>query len=199
MKNRFSAKSAAGAAGSAGRQGGAVHVSQAVLAGGCFWCIEAVYKEIKGVQKVVSGYTGGRTEHPTYEDVSYKDTGHAEAVQITFDPKIISYEDLLKIFFYVHDPTTPNRQGNDIGEQYRSAIFYRDEAQKKIAEAVVKGFAAGLWDKPIVTKIEKLDKFWPAEDYHQDFYQKNPDQAYCQIIINPKLEKFRKKFESLLA
>lgn len=172
---------------------------QATLAGGCFWCIEAVYKEVNGVRKVVSGYSGGHFDNPTYEDVQYKDTGHAEAVQLTFDPEVVSYKNLLKIFYYVHDPTTPNRQGNDVGEQYRSAIFYHDEPQMQIAEEVTKNFAVKLWDKPIITQIQKFDKFWPAEDYHQNFYQKNPNQAYCQIIINPKLKKFRSKFEALLA
>lgn len=174
-------------------------MEQATLAGGCFWCIEAVYQEVKGVQKVVSGYSGGKTKSPTYEEAHYSNSGHAEAVQITFDPKIISYEQILQIFYYVHDPTTLNRQGNDVGPEYRSVIFYHDEDQKKIAEKVTQDFAAKLWDDPIVTEIVPLDQFWPAEDYHQNFYRSNQNMPYCQVIINPKLQKFRKKFESLLA
>lgn len=171
---------------------------EATLAGGCFWCIEAVFQEVKGVAKVVSGYCGGKTDNPTYEDAHYSNAGHAEAVQITFDPKVISYEQLLQIFYYVHDPTTLNRQGYDVGQEYRSEIFYHDEKQKKIAEEVTKNFAPALWKDPIVTKISKLEKFWPAEEFHQNFYRNNPGAGYCQVIINPKLEKFRKRFESLL-
>lgn len=174
-------------------------MQKATLAGGCFWCIEAVYQEVRGVKKVISGYSGGRLENPSYEDAHYSGSGHAEAVQITFDPKIISYRQILEIFYYVHDPTTLNRQGNDVGEEYRSIIFYHDDDQKKIAENVTKTFAPKLWDDPIVTEIIPLDKFWTAEDFHQNFYRNNPNFGYCQVIINPKLEKFRKKFESLLA
>lgn len=173
-------------------------VQIATLASGCFWCGEAVFQELKGVSKVVSGYTGGKTKNPSYEEFEYSDTGHAQANQITFNPKIISYSELLKVFYYTHDPTTLNSQGNDVGPQYRSAIFYHDDAQKKIAEEITKNFAGELWDKPIVTQITKFDKFWTAEEYHQNFYKKNPSQAYCQIIINPKLEKFRKQFIGLL-
>ena len=170
----------------------------ATLAGGCFWCVEAVYKEVKGVGKVVSGYSGGKTDNPAYDDLQYSDTGHAEAVQITFDPKVISYAELLKIFYYVHDPTTLNRQGNDVGRQYRSIIFYHDNKQRAVAEEITKNFAVGLWAKPVVTELVRFDKFWPAENYHQNFYENNPNQPYCQVIINPKLEKFRKQFQSLL-
>lgn len=173
-------------------------MEQATLAGGCFWCVEAVYKEVNGVVKVVSGYTGGNADSPTFSSVHYSDTGHAEAIQITFDSKIISYEELLQIFYYIHDPTTLNRQGYDMGKEYRSAIFFADENQKEIAQDVTQNFAPTLWKDPIVTEITKLDKFWPAEANQQDFYANNPNQAYCQIIINPKLEKFRKKFNSLL-
>lgn len=171
---------------------------QATLAGGCFWCIEAVFQEVKGVTEVVSGYSGGKTDNPTYDEAHYSDAGHAEAVQITYDPTVISYEELLQIFYYVHDPTTLNRQGNDVGREYRSIIFYKGEEQKSIAEKVTKNFAAKLWSDPIVTDIIPLDKFWPAEALHQNFYKNNPNLGYCQVIINPKLEKFRKKFESLL-
>lgn len=174
-------------------------MQQATLAGGCFWCIEAVYQEVKGVSKVISGYSGGDMDSPSYELAHYSDSNHAETVQITFDPKIISYEQILQIFYYVHDPTTPNRQGNDVGREYRSVIFYHDEQQKKIAEEVTKDFAINLWKDPVVTEIVTLKKFWPAEDFHQNFYKNNSSLPYCQVIINPKLEKFRKKFESLLA
>lgn len=172
--------------------------SKATLGGGCFWCIEAVYQLVKGVDKVISGYSGGHTDKPTYEQLHSADTGHAEVVQIHFDDSIISYEQILQIFYYVHDPTTLNRQGNDVGEEYRSIIFYHDESQKKIAEAVTNNFAKSLWDDPIVTEIIPLDKFWPAEDYHQNYFNNNPNQAYCQLIINPKLEKFKTKFETYL-
>jgi peptide-methionine (S)-S-oxide reductase len=172
---------------------------QATLAGGCFWCTEAVFQEVKGVTKVVSGYTGGKTENPTYNSAHFSGSGHAEAVQITFDPQIISYAELLRIFYYVHDPTTLNRQGHDVGEEYRSAIFYANDEQRKIAEDITKNFAPTLWKDPIVTQITKLGRFWPAESYHQNFYKNDPKQPYCQVIINPKLKKFRKKFKSLLA
>lgn len=173
-------------------------ISQATFAGGCFWCIEAIYQLVKGVDKVASGYSGGRTDNPSYDKMHIEKTGHAEAIQIDFDDSIISYEELLQIFYYVHDPTTPNRQGNDVGEEYRSIIFYHDAKQKKTAEDVTKNFAKELWDNPIVTEIIPLEKFWPAEDYHQNFYRNNPEQMYCQLVINPKLEKFRAKFESFL-
>lgn len=169
-----------------------------MLAGGCFWCTEAVFKELKGVEKVVSGYAGGNTDNPTYEEVSYGNTGYAETIQIDFDPKVISFEQLLQVFFYVHDPTTLNRQGNDVGEQYRSEIFYLNDGQEKIAQDTIQNFAPTLWKDPIVTKLSKLDKFWPAEASHQDYFKNNPNQAYCQLIINPKLEKFHAKFKALL-
>jgi peptide-methionine (S)-S-oxide reductase len=169
-----------------------------VLGGGCFWCTEALYKQLKGVNTVVSGYAGGHTKDPTYEQMHYEDTGHAEVVQITFDPKIISYRELLEIFFAVHDPTTPGRQGNDVGKEYRSVILYIDERQKAVAEDVIKNFASQHWEDPIVTELKKLDMFYPAEDYHQNFFEKNPEQAYCQVVINPKLAKFRQKFPKKL-
>lgn len=173
---------------------------QATLGGGCFWCIEAMFKELKGVSSVVSGYAGGghSETHPTYEKMHEAGSGHAEVVQITFDPNVIDYRELLEIFFTIHDPTTLNRQGNDVGHEYRSIILYHDEKQKQIAEDTVTTFAKTLWDDPIVTEIKPLDKFWPAEDYHQDFYAKNPNAGYCQVIINPKLTKFRQKFASRL-
>lgn len=147
---------------------------------------------------MVSGYAGGITDNPTYESLHSGDTGHAECVQITFDPKVISFGQLLEVFYYTHDPTTPNRQGNDVGPQFRSAIFYQGDKQKKIAQEVTKNFAHRLWDNPVVTEILPLRKFWPAEEQHQDFFNRNPENTYCQLVINPKLQKFRSKFEQLL-
>ncbi len=170
----------------------------ATIGGGCFWCIEALYKQLKGVTEVVSGYAGGHLENPTYEDLNYKNTGHAEVIQVTFDQEIISYRDLLEIFYAVHDPTTPNRQGNDVGDQYRSVILYSDDEQKEIAEDVTQYFATENWSDPIVTEIKQLEMFYPAEDYHQNFFERNPEQAYCQVIINPKLAEFRKNFADRL-
>lgn len=173
-------------------------LENATLGGGCFWCLEAVYQLVNGVQSVVSGYAGGTTENPSYEQLHYEDTGHAEVVQICFDPSVISYRELLEIFYYIHDPTTPNRQGNDQGPEYRSIILYQDDDQRRLAEETTRDFAPTLWDKPIVTEVVPLKKFWPAEDYHQNYFRNNPEQAYCQVIINPKLQKFRAKFESKL-
>lgn len=171
---------------------------QATFGGGCFWCIEAMFKELKGISSVVSGYAGGQTANPTYEQMHSEDTGHAEVVQVTFDPNVITYRELLEIFFTMHDPTTPNRQGNDVGPQYRSIILYHDDEQKQTAQDVTSNFATKLWDNPIVTEIKLLDKFWSAEDYHQDYFNKNPQAGYCQIVINPKLAKFRQKFADKL-
>lgn len=169
----------------------------AVIGGGCFWCTEALFKQLRGVNSVVSGYAGGHTDNPSYDKMHSEHTGHAEVVQVTFDPKSITYKDLLEIFYANHDPTTKDRQGNDVGPEYRSIVLYANETQKKIAEEVTKEIAK-LWDNPIVTEIVPLDKFWPAEDYHQDFFTKNPELAYCQVVINPKLEKFRKIFADKL-
>ncbi len=171
----------------------------ATLAGGCFWCVEAVFREIDGVEKVVSGYTGGKSINPTYQRVCSGDTGHTEAVQISFKPSKISYKEILEIFFSVHDPTTPNRQGADVGTQYRSAIFYHNEEQKTIAEEIIKELnKASLWKKPIVTQIVALDKFYPAEHYHQEYFSRNPEQAYCQMVISPKVNKFRQQWTKRL-
>lgn len=170
----------------------------ATLAGGCFWCTEAVFQEIKGVNKVVSGFSGGHLEEPTYEQMHTQDTGHAECVQITFDPNIISYAQLLEVFYYTHNPTTLNQDGANIGPEYRSEIFYHNQKQHKIAEEVQATFAKELWSDPIVTKITKFEKFWPAGEEHQNFYKKHPEQAYCQVIINPKLNKFKAKFAKLV-
>ena len=176
-----------------------VSLEVATLAGGCFWCIEAVFREVDGVDNVVSGYTGGTTVNPTYEQVSTGSTGHAEAVQVSFNPSKISYREILEIFFSVHDPTTLNRQGADIGTQYRSAIFYQSEQQKAVAEELIGELTeAHLWTKSIVTQIVPLDKFYRAEDYHQEYFPRNQEQAYCQIVISPKVSKFRKQWAKRL-
>jgi len=191
----------------------------ATLAGGCFWCLEAVFDELEGVQDVVSGYAGGSVPHPTYKQVCNGDTGHAEVVQVTFDPAVLSYRDLLKVFFAIHDPTTLNRQGADIGTQYRSAIFTHSElqenqsgggseadlgqtsgsvehkTQEEIAEEVIAELnEAHLWDDPIVTEVVPLEAFYPAEDYHQEYFRRNPNQGYCRMVIAPKVAKFRKEY-----
>jgi peptide-methionine (S)-S-oxide reductase len=167
----------------------------ATLAGGCFWCLEAVFDELRGVESVESGYTGGHVPNPTYKQVCSDATGHAEAVRITFDPSVITYADLLHVFFAIHDPTTLNRQGNDIGTSYRSAIFYHDDAQKQTAETVIKEISdARLWPNPIVTQLTKFDKFYIAEDYHQEYFANNSGQPYCTVVIAPKVAKFRKQF-----
>ncbi|HVF66222.1 MAG TPA: peptide-methionine (S)-S-oxide reductase MsrA [Pyrinomonadaceae bacterium] len=167
----------------------------ATLAGGCFWCLEAVYKELRGVSRVVSGYAGGHVESPTYREVCDGTTGHAEVVQITFDPSAVSYKELLEVFFTIHDPTTLNRQGGDVGTQYRSAVFYHTPEQRETAEQVIAEMAAArVWDSPIVTEVAPLDKFYPAEDYHQDYFEKNPSQQYCRAVVAPKVSKFRKLF-----
>jgi peptide-methionine (S)-S-oxide reductase len=171
----------------------------AVLAGGCFWCIEAVYREVEGVSKAVSGYTGGTVRNPGYQQVCTDDTGHAEAVQLTFDPAKISYREILEIFFSVHDPTTANRQGADAGIQYRSAIFYQDEAQKEAAANLIAELdREKIWGRPIVTQVVPAVMFYPAEEYHQEYFSRHPEQAYCQAIISPKLAKFRRKWAHLL-
>lgn len=165
------------------------------MAGGCFWCLEAVYDQLNGVEKVVSGYAGGDTLNPTYREVCNGDTAHAEVVQITFDPSVASFKDLLQIFFTIHDPTTLNRQGADVGTQYRSAIFYHTPEQKEVAEQVIAEMqAAGLWSDPIVTEIAPLTEFYPAEEYHQDYFLNNPTQPYCRAVVEPKVAKFRKLF-----
>ena len=171
----------------------------ATFAGGCFWCTEAVFLEIKGVEKVVSGYIGGKTVNPTYKDICTGETGHAEAIQITFNPNEVAYEDLLEIFFGTHDPTTLNRQGADVGTQYRSDIFYHSEAQKAKAENYIQLLEKEkLYDKKIVTKFSSATKFYLAEDYHQNYYNQNSSQGYCQMVIAPKLEKLRKYYKSKL-
>lgn len=167
----------------------------ATLGGGCFWCLEAVYEQLNGVIGVESGYAGGAVPSPTYEQVCTGRTGHAEVVQVTFDPEVITFEDLLGVFFTIHDPTTLNRQGADVGTQYRSAIFYHDEKQRTVAEAVIQRIEAeGIWDDSIVTEVTTLEVFYKAEDYHQEYYRRNRGQAYCQVVIAPKVAKFRRQY-----
>ncbi len=165
----------------------------ATLGGGCFWCLEAIFQNLKGVEKVESGYAGGPAAKPTYEQVCSGRTGHAEVVQVTFDPGVINYKDLLDVFFVIHDPTTLNRQGHDVGTQYRSAIFFHSPEQQQIAQQVLKeSEAAQLWDGTIVTEVAPLKEFYPAEAYHQNYYRNNPMQPYCQAVVAPKVAKFRK-------
>lgn len=167
----------------------------ATLAGGCFWCLEAVFDDLRGVESVESGYAGGGVSNPTYEQVCNGTTGHAEVVQISFDPQIVSFRELLEVFFTIHDPTTLNRQGADVGTQYRSAIFYHSPEQKEIAEsAIAEMNAAGIWDAPIVTEVTPFEKLYMAEDYHQEYYSQNPNQPYCRMVVAPKVAKFRQKF-----
>jgi peptide-methionine (S)-S-oxide reductase len=167
----------------------------ATLAGGCFWCLEAVYDELRGVQSVESGYAGGTVENPTYRQVVTGTTGHAEVVRVTFDPEVVSFREILEVFFTIHDPTTLNRQGADVGPQYRSAIFYHDEEQRRVAEEVISDLETeGVWDDPIVTEVTPFDTFYMAEDYHQEYYRNNAYQPYCQVVISPKVAKFRKQY-----
>jgi peptide-methionine (S)-S-oxide reductase len=177
-------------------EGGREH---ATLAGGCFWCTEAVFSELVGVEQALPGYTGGTVPHPTYEQVCTGRTGHAEAVDVTFDPSVVSFHDLLAIFFTTHDPTTLDRQGNDVGTQYRSAVFYRDARQKAEAESVVREVAAaGVWKRKIVTEIVPFSVFYPAEEYHRDYFRRNPEKGYCQVVIAPKVAKFRHQYADRL-
>lgn len=175
------------------------NLETATLAAGCFWCVEAVFDDLQGVEDVVSGYSGGHTENPTYREVCSETTGHAEVVQIKFDAEVLSFADLLRVFFAVHDPTTLNRQGNDVGSSYRSAIFYHSEAQKQTAEEIIKEVdAEGVYDNKIVTEVTEFTNFYPAEDYHQEYFANNPNQPYCAGVVAPKVAKFRQKFISRL-
>ena len=175
------------------------NLDTATLGAGCFWCVEAIFQDLKGVHKVESGYSGGHVENPAYEEVCTGTTGHAEVTRITFDPEIISYEQLLEVFWHTHDPTTLNKQGADVGTQYRSVIFYHNEKQKEIAEtSKEKTDSTGLWNAPIVTEIISLKEYYAAEDYHQNYYNNNTNQPYCSAVIAPKLQKFFKKFGFLL-
>ena len=171
---------------------------QAYLGGGCFWCTESVFQNIRGVQKVVSGYAGGKFPNPSYKEICSGMTGHAELVMIEYDDSIVSYEDLLAVFFSTHDPTTLNRQGNDVGTQYRSVVFCDNEEEKEMVLNFISGKASGIWDNPIVTEVVLLDEFYPAEAYHQNYYNNNPGQGYCRIVIEPKVRKFRTQFQHLL-
>lgn len=171
------------------------HLEIATLGGGCFWCIEAIFSKLRGVEKVVSGYTGGSVPNPSYREVCTGTTGHAEVVQVTFDPGIISYRELLMVFFTVHDPTTLNRQGADVGTQYRSVIFYHTNEQKDVAREVIAELeAAKIWDAPIVTQVMPFNSFYPAEEYHQEYSKRNPDQMYCRAVIEPKVARFRRQY-----
>ena len=171
----------------------------ATLAGGCFWCLEAIYEQLRGVEEVEPGYAGGTVADPTYEQVCTGNTGHAEAVQITFDPQEITFRQLLDVFFAIHDPTTLNRQGEDVGTQYRSAIFYHDEEQRATAERAIQELdAAGVWDDPIVTEVTPLSEFYPAEDYHHEYYRHNSGQPYCRMVIAPKVARFRQLYMARL-
>jgi peptide-methionine (S)-S-oxide reductase len=174
-------------------------IEVATMGGGCFWCTEAVFSELKGVERVESGYSGGTAPNPTYQQVCTGTTGHAEVVQITFDPEVISFKELLRVFFTLHDPTTLNRQGADVGTQYRSIILYHNDEQKRNAEQVIKEIeSAAVWDGPIVTQLKPFDAFYIAEDYHQEYYKQNPGQQYCQIVIAPKVAKLRKQYREHL-
>jgi len=180
-------------------ESGQAGLAKATFGGGCFWCTEAVYAELKGVKSVTSGYTNGKVPNPTYKDVCTGLTGHAEAIEIEYDPQAVSFEKLLEVFFATHDPTTLNRQGADVGTQYRSGVFYHDDEQKRIAEEVIgKLDAARVFPGKIVTEVTKAGTFYPAEDYHQDFFAKNPNQPYCRAVASPKVEKVRKAFKDLV-
>ncbi|HSL01692.1 MAG TPA: peptide-methionine (S)-S-oxide reductase MsrA [Rubrobacteraceae bacterium] len=177
------------------RPNGSSRTEVATLGGGCFWCLEAVYEDLMGVEKVESGYSGGTVSNPTYRQVCSGTTGHAEVVQVTFDPEVVSFREILEVFFTIHDPTTLNRQGADVGTQYRSAIFYHDEEQRRVAEEVLAELEAeGLWPDPIVTEVKPFDAYYRAEDYHQEYYRNNSYQPYCQVVIAPKVAKFRSRY-----
>jgi peptide-methionine (S)-S-oxide reductase len=171
----------------------------ATFGGGCFWCVEAIYERVKGVEEATSGYSGGHVKNPTYKEVCTGRTGHAEVVQIRYDPAVVSFTRLLEVFFETHDPTSLNRQGADVGTQYRSVVFYHSEEQRRQAEETIRELdSAGIWNAPIVTKVEPFDTFYSAEDYHQEYYENNPNQGYCRVVILPKVEKFEKVFKDLL-
>lgn len=169
-----------------------------VLGGGCFWCLDSLYRQVHGVTAVISGYSGGSKENPRYGDLHMPGNTHAEVVEVTFDPIVITLSNVLEIFWTMHNPTTLNQQGNDIGIEYRSIILYKNSTQKKVVEDSIENIAKKLWDKSITTEVKPLKKFWPAEEEHQDYFNKNPEQGYCQIIINPKIAKFKKQFDHLL-
>ncbi len=175
------------------------NLETATLAGGCFWCVEPIFDDLQGVEDVVSGYSGGHKENPTYQEVCSETTGHAEVINVKFDPNEISFKEILQVFFAVHDPTTLNRQGNDVGTQYRSAVFYHDDEQKRVAEEVIEEVTGEkVYDDPIVTQVVPFDKFYGAENYHQEYFANNPNQPYCAAVVAPKVAKFRKKFVNRL-
>lgn len=175
-------------------------MKKAIFGGGCFWCLEPIFKNIRGIDSVVPGYAGGFKDNPTYEEVSTGDTGHAEVVKIDYDETVIKYEDLVRFFFSIHDPTTLNRQGDDVGSQYRSIILYDGDDQKFVAQKAIEEFTnEEVFDKPIVTELVPFEKFYEAEEYHHNYYEKNPDKAYCRLVIFPKLKKFRKKYGEYLS
>lgn len=175
------------------------NLETATLGGGCFWCTEAVFDDLHGVEDVVSGYSGGHAEKPTYQEVCSGTTGHAEVIQVKFDPEVISFKEILQVFFATHDPTTLNRQGHDVGTQYRSAVFYHNDEQKQIAEETIEEIEnEGIFDDPIVTEVTEFTNFYPAEDYHQEYFAKNPNQPYCSAVVAPKVSKFRQKFVNRL-
>ncbi len=175
------------------------HVETTTLGGGCFWCVEAIYLDVAGVEKVVSGYAGGHVANPTYEQICAKNTGHAEVIQVSYDPTIITYEEILTLFWRIHDPTTPNKQGNDVGPQYRSIILTHNDEQHRLATtSKANAEAEGLYPNPIVTEIVSLEIFYPAEDYHQNYYNQNRLQPYCMMVVDPKVKKFRKSFQEKL-
>ncbi len=176
-----------------------IETAEATLGAGCFWCVEAVFQEVKGVYRVESGYTGGSIANPTYREVSSGMSGHAEVARLVYDPKVVSFETLLSIFFQTHDPTTLNRQGADVGTQYRSEIFYHNKEQKEAAENIIEKInKSGAYDNPVVTRVSRLEEYYQAEDYHQNYYLNNPNQGYCTYVIQPKIEKFRKVFKDYL-
>jgi peptide-methionine (S)-S-oxide reductase len=178
---------------------GGRRLETATLGGGCFWCLEAVFERLEGVEKVVSGYTGGRLPDPTYEQVCSGLTGHAEVIQVSFDPSVLPYRELLQIFFAFHDPTTLDRQGNDVGTQYRSAIYHHSPEQERTAREVIEQLERdGTWDDPIVTEVTPLDRFYPAEEYHQQYFQRNPTRMYCQAVVAPKVAKLRREYAGRL-
>lgn len=180
-------------------QRAAADTETATLGGGCFWCLEAVFEEMEGVKRVVSGYAGGQAKNPTYERVCTGTTGHAEVVQIEFDPRVVGFEDLLRVFFAIHDPTTRDRQGADVGSQYRSVIFFHNDKQKKFAEKkIAEVDAFGPWERPVVTEVAPLEVFYEAEEYHQDYFRKNPEAGYCSAVVAPKVLKFREFFPESL-
>jgi peptide-methionine (S)-S-oxide reductase len=175
------------------------NLEEATFGAGCFWCVEAIYELVEGIEHVESGYSGGHIENPTYKEVTTGTTGHAEVARVLYDPSVISYEELLEVFWHTHDPTTLNRQGNDVGPQYRSVIFYHNEEQRKIAEASLKKTdESDLWKDPIVTEIQPLENYYVAENYHQNYYENNPNAGYCSYVIAPKVKKFKKEFSYLL-